>query len=161
MTMDRTIHLLFGRFDLALEPTNQIHTYKIQTYISTHLPLSGFVTFTNYNARYELPSPALLEVHATIAKVLHATGRAEQADKIQRDKDDIDCLATDGSTDVAALLSVTSDPFLLSRSLLGLFLGRYLLGPSLSSRPSGHISGMRSIRAIYDYQYVHNHIINC
>ena len=121
ITMDRGLHFHFGRFNIALEATNQEHTYRIQNYkpnrYATHaLPSSGFVTFVNHNNHHELPSPILLQVHATIARILHATGKAEQADKLLRDKDDIGVLAQDGGTDVAALLSATSLAPLSSRS---------------------------------------------
>ena len=121
ITMDRTLHFQFGRFDIALEATDQKHTYRIQNYkpnalATKFLPPSGSVTFVNHNNHHELPSPILLQVHATIARILHATGKAEQADKLLRDKDDIGVLAKDGGTDVAALLSATSLALLSSRS---------------------------------------------
>jgi hypothetical protein len=113
ITMDRNLHFYFSQFDLTLEPTDQIHTYRTRSYqpnmiYTRNLPASGFVTFTNHNTRHELPSPTLLELHAAITKILHATGKADQADMIREDKDNIGVLATDGSTNVAALLSVTS-----------------------------------------------------
>lgn len=115
LTMERLLHFPFGRFDIALEATDQVHTYRIQKYtpndlvVATLLPASGLVMFANnHGTSHELSSPALLEVHATIARILHATGKAKQVDKLQRDMGDIDFLARDGSTDVAALLSVTS-----------------------------------------------------
>lgn len=114
ITMDRALHFPFGRFDIALEATDQIHTYRIQNYtprkpaVTNLLPASGLVTFVNHSTSHELPSPALLEFHAIIARILHATGKVEQVDKLQRDKGDVGFLARDVSTDVAALLSATS-----------------------------------------------------
>jgi hypothetical protein len=37
----------------------------------------------------ELPSPAILEAHAALARVLHASGMAEQIEKFLRDQEEI------------------------------------------------------------------------
>lgn len=114
--MDRSIHSVFGRFDIAFEAVDQPNIYQIRNYrpnalISRILPASGIVTFRQYNQYYQLPNPELLSVHATIAKILHATGKAEEADKILKDKDNTGVLAKDGTTDIATLLSTTSINF--------------------------------------------------
>lgn len=124
MTMNSTLHHLFGLFIISLEATDKDNTYLIKNYKPSLMETSmlpQMATFINHDARYELPNPILLEVHAIIARILHATGKAEEADKLRRDKDDTGVLASDGSTDVTALLSVTS----LS---------------ALSSRPTGNIA---------------------
>jgi hypothetical protein len=113
ITMDRSIHNVFGRFDIAFEAVDQPNTYQIRNYrpnalFSRILPVSGIVTFRQCSQYYQLPSPELLSVHATIAKILHATGKAEEADKILKDKDNAGVLAKDGTTDIATLLSTTS-----------------------------------------------------
>ena len=38
---------------------------------------------------FELPSPAILEAHHALCKVLHASGTTEQMDKNLRDADEI------------------------------------------------------------------------
>lgn len=56
-------------------------------------------------ADFLLPSRELLEVHATIAKILHASGRADRLEKIMRDREQIGCLAPNGGTDIQSLLA--------------------------------------------------------
>ena len=108
--MNHALHHFFGRFELAFEPTEHANTYQIKNYkeraleLAILLPTSGIVEFISYNHAFELPSRTLLDVHATIARILHATGLAEQADKIIRDREQTGALARDGSTDIARLL---------------------------------------------------------
>ena len=58
------------------------------------------------HADVELPSRELLEMHATLAKILHASGMAEHIDKIMKCREEIGCLASDGSTNIQELLFV-------------------------------------------------------
>jgi len=44
------------------------------------------------------PSPDLLTLHASVAKVLQISGRGEKLEQIWRDKDELKVLATDGSS---------------------------------------------------------------
>ena len=53
-----------------------------------------------------LPSVVLLETHAAIAKILHATGMGEYIDDILQERQRIRCFAPDGSTNVQSLLMV-------------------------------------------------------
>ena len=48
----------------------------------------------------------LLEVHASIAQVLHATGMGELMDQILREREEIHHLAANGSTNLGRLLLV-------------------------------------------------------
>lgn len=70
------------------------------------LPLDGIITLTNNDTSYELPSPAILEAHAAVARILNATGMGEKIEDTLRDREELRCLATDGSTDVHSLLLV-------------------------------------------------------
>jgi hypothetical protein len=56
------------------------------------------------NSPCGLPDPVLLETHATIARIFHASGKAEHIETILRDRDETKCLAPDGSTDVGRIL---------------------------------------------------------
>jgi len=69
-------------------------------------PKDGVVKLTSHDPSVPLPSPILLGAHAAIAKVLHATGLGEAIDKIMEEREDIRCLASDGTTDVEALLLI-------------------------------------------------------
>jgi len=52
------------------------------------------------HADVELPSRVLLETHAALAKILHASGMAEYIDRIMEEREEIRCLESDGSTDI-------------------------------------------------------------
>ena len=56
------------------------------------------------HADVDLPDPVLLEMHAALAKILHASGMPEHIDDVLRKREEIRCLATDGSTNVSRLL---------------------------------------------------------
>ncbi|KAF8349100.1 hypothetical protein F5887DRAFT_879149 [Amanita rubescens] len=72
------------------------------------------VTFTSPDPSIlPYPSPQLLALHAACAKVAHLSGAGECIDEFDRDTDDLDVLATDGSSfDILthALLRSTSSP---------------------------------------------------
>lgn len=51
-----------------------------------------------------LPSREALEVHCTLAKILHASGMSEHIDKIIQEREELKCLANDGSSDAKTLL---------------------------------------------------------
>ncbi|RJE26295.1 short chain dehydrogenase [Aspergillus sclerotialis] len=51
----------------------------------------------HYNSEIELPSSILLGVHATIAKIVHASGMADVIDKTLEEIEDLCYLATDGT----------------------------------------------------------------
>ena len=70
------------------------------------LPQDGVVKLTNHDPSVPLPNPTLLGVHAAIAKVLHASGLGKTIDAIMEERENISCLASDGTTDVEALLLI-------------------------------------------------------
>ncbi|KAJ9374430.1 hypothetical protein DTO282F9_1425 [Paecilomyces variotii] len=114
MSMLAALHTEFGRLRFALESTVEENTYKIKTYprfqrgLIRDLPppnqnnerLVKFEKYSNCN----LPSRVLLDTHAVIARILHASGKAEEIDKIFQEREQIRCLAADGSTDLQRLL---------------------------------------------------------
>lgn len=61
------------------------------------------VKFESHN-NVDLPSRNLLQTHAALAKILHASGMAERIDKVMEERDDIRGLASDGSSNVQKLL---------------------------------------------------------
>ena len=56
------------------------------------------VTFTSSEGDLELPDPQLLGLHAACARVAHMSGAAEAFDKLERDVEDIEVLASDGTS---------------------------------------------------------------
>ena len=57
------------------------------------------MTFTSSDPLvYPYPSQELLKLHAACAKVAHLSGAGEYIDSLDRDADDMDVFATDGSS---------------------------------------------------------------
>jgi hypothetical protein len=70
------------------------------------------ITFTSSDpAKLPIPSPELIALHATCAKVAHLSGAGAYIDKLDGDADDLDVLAGDGgSSDVLThILSLKVD----------------------------------------------------
>ncbi|OJD12269.1 hypothetical protein ACJ73_09384 [Blastomyces percursus] len=109
MTLLGAVHTTFGKFQIAFEPVDEAHTYRLQlyrfpTFLQFHLPEPDennerVVRFTN-NANDDLPSRVLLSAHAAVAGILHATGMARTIDQIFRDREELPCLAADGCTNI-------------------------------------------------------------
>lgn len=110
ITMLDAVHTHFLEFEIAFEATETLHTYRLVIHRPNIVAISlpSHVTFASQDGRYELPNPELLEIHASIARILHASGQSWEINKILRDLDDTSMLAKDGSTDIAALLTATS-----------------------------------------------------
>ncbi|KAI9777150.1 MAG: hypothetical protein M1816_004907 [Peltula sp. TS41687] len=110
MILLRDLHLAFGSFMLAFESTGTEHTYNLKMYqfrpgvYAVVWPCNNQVTFATTDPQIPLPNPKLLEAHAAIARVLQATGMGEFIEKSLREREGIQCLASDGSTDVRSLL---------------------------------------------------------
>jgi hypothetical protein len=62
------------------------------------------------------PGPDYLAVHAAIGNILNLTARGEAIQKLIHDYDDCPLLATDGSTNLGALLSVSKLSLLATRT---------------------------------------------
>ena len=112
------LHAHFGSFKLALEPTAVDNQYKIRKFFNqtsssypwfyNYFPDGDLVTLTSHDPRYPVPHRVLLETHFLIASILHATGRGEIVELNQRKYGETGTLASDGSMDIAGLLSVTT-----------------------------------------------------
>ncbi|KAF8347441.1 hypothetical protein F5887DRAFT_31694 [Amanita rubescens] len=113
MTMQKDAHDYFDRLELWLEGTSRTATCVRTTFDSTE-EVPDEVTFTSPDPSIlPYPSPQLLALHAACAKVAHLSGAGECIDEFDRDTDDLDVLATDGSSfDILthALLRSTSSP---------------------------------------------------
>ncbi|KAJ9293521.1 hypothetical protein DTO271G3_7786 [Paecilomyces variotii] len=112
MTLNHVLHHNFGKFDVALESTETEIEYNIRQFRATSfaklfISANNQVIFTQHEPRYAMPSPELLRIHAIIAKVLHASGQAEYIDKILQDRGNTGVLATAGSSNVGAFLSMS------------------------------------------------------
>ena len=112
MILETTLHKLFGKFMIALEPTDVLNTYRIRTFgplvrgYSFYLPANRTITLRSHDGREPLPSPVLLGVHAAVAKILYATGRGETVDRSLDDYRSAGGMAEDGRTDISNLLSI-------------------------------------------------------
>ncbi|BCS23967.1 HNH endonuclease signature motif containing protein [Aspergillus puulaauensis] len=119
MMMWSPLHQEFGEFYFVFEATETLHRYRIKTFprlssvLLRHLPPDRLVTFTNHDERYSLPDPIILQIHSAIGNILHLTGRGEKIELLKRDLRDADGLASNGSTPIGDLLSVSSLSLLL------------------------------------------------
>ncbi|KAF7179812.1 hypothetical protein CNMCM7691_008863 [Aspergillus felis] len=117
MTLSLPLHTQFRRFSLALEQeTGSINQYRVKTFrgfATAHrvdLPASGTIRMTAHDG-FPLASPILLQVHCAIASILHATGEGAKIARVLRDYDATGGLASDDSTNVSQLLSLTELAF--------------------------------------------------
>ncbi|KAJ5908952.1 hypothetical protein N7495_001634 [Penicillium taxi] len=107
ITMDVAIHHLFGAFNFSLVATRIPNQYTIHLWKPQKLRLIRHitsVTFSAHGTRFPLPSPELIEIHHTVAQILHASGRAGWIRAVLDDLDDTSVLASDGSTNLTDLL---------------------------------------------------------
>lgn len=132
MIMIPILNELWGKLKLAFESTVSInlklykknfcslnqdeeHLYKIKTY--PNFPRAALRKRSHGRAEYvrfskprgnrtQLPSRILLETHAAIAQIYHASGRAETIDHILEDRESLRQLSADGSTDIQQILPV-------------------------------------------------------
>ncbi|GIJ82887.1 hypothetical protein Asppvi_001402 [Aspergillus pseudoviridinutans] len=111
----------FKAFRLTLEATSTPNHYRVKTFpdfataYRRFLPADRLVTLMSQSKRCQPPSPILLAVHAAIANILHASGREKKIRNVmQESRENWACMASDGSTDVGELLSVTSLALLAS-----------------------------------------------
>lgn len=77
------------------------------TISSRCLPEFGKVSFVHHDSRFELPSPVLLEVHASTSRVLHMTRKDCEIDGLMRKWEKTGTLAEHGSIDVEALSAIS------------------------------------------------------
>lgn len=84
-------------------PLGYITSVSTGGYQRTILPKSGTVTFRG-TTKIPAHHPVLLEAQASVARILHMTAIGEQIEKVLRDREEVSCLASDGSTEMGYLL---------------------------------------------------------
>jgi hypothetical protein len=65
---------------------------------------NDYVTFVAHDGRYPLPRPSLLNLHAAVAHIYHASDMSDDFEQILQARTQITCLALDGSTPIAQVL---------------------------------------------------------
>ncbi|KAH7889119.1 hypothetical protein F5I97DRAFT_475539 [Phlebopus sp. FC_14] len=111
MTLQKDQHDYFDRLEMYFEATKEKDCYDVTVFWSRNLTKT--VTLTSTNPQLPLPSPELLALHATCAKVARFSGASEYIDELDRDKDALKVLAAGGeSADILAhaLLGLMSRP---------------------------------------------------
>jgi hypothetical protein len=115
MMLDAVLHQEFSRFSFILEATDVPSRYRTKSfpnfvYSGYRYIIPEFVTILSHDGRYPAPSKRLLDVHAAIGNILHATGRAEVIAKMINELRGSggQALAKDGSTNVEEMLSVSA-----------------------------------------------------
>ncbi len=96
------------RIDLLIYIQNIDNRYKFVCYERQawmgRRYIRDVVTLHDHGSRIELPSRELLQLHAAIAKILNMTAAGEIIDRVLRDREDINVLAQDGSTNIEFLM---------------------------------------------------------
>jgi hypothetical protein len=96
------------------------NTYKVVTF--SKLPSgirrmgllpNDYVTFVAHDGHYPLPRPSLLNLHAAVAHIYHASGMSDDFEQILEARTQITCLAPDGSTPIAQGEGIFSTEILL------------------------------------------------
>ncbi|KDB20241.1 hypothetical protein H109_07799, partial [Trichophyton interdigitale MR816] len=111
MTLNPTAHLVFGGFDIFLEPVDsQEHTYYVKSLKSAislafGLPVTRKL-FISDDRSIEPPSPRLLALHRAIAHILFLSGAGEYINEILNDFDKTGVRA-DGTTELGQMVSWT------------------------------------------------------
>jgi len=103
-------HKHFAAFRLWFEKDAAPNTYKVNVnprYAGLTQRYHGnLVTFTDHSGSgIQLPLPEALAIHASFAKVYHASGAAGFFQNVLKDHEQLKVLAVDGSTDVTIALS--------------------------------------------------------
>ncbi|KAG7091933.1 hypothetical protein E1B28_008325 [Marasmius oreades] len=102
-TLGTGVHGLFDSLYISLEPVKgNLHTYNLHTYpanIHDRYPVPEQVRFVDHGENNtELPDPRYLQLHHVCAKVLRLSGAAEVIETFERDMEQLEVLATDGSS---------------------------------------------------------------
>lgn len=108
LTLLFEIHRACSGFQTAFEATDTPHTYRLKQYHPEAIPLSlpSTVTSQQHDSLYQLPSRELLEIHSTVAQILHDCGEADVIYSELQGYSENAVLRKDGTTDLAALLAV-------------------------------------------------------
>ncbi|KAE8408287.1 hypothetical protein BDV37DRAFT_192651 [Aspergillus pseudonomiae] len=117
ITLRNSVHTEFGKFSIALKPTDSDDTYEVKVFRRypkpdrQFLPGSGYIELKKaHDAQgLDLPNRALLECHYRLAEILNASGMAEVIERSFREWEDLkgsSChlLREDGGTDVEKFL---------------------------------------------------------
>ncbi|KAF9460298.1 hypothetical protein BDZ94DRAFT_1378022, partial [Collybia nuda] len=102
LTLLSDVHDRFERLELWFEETSTEHQYNIgaidpeEVFEFSRLPRQ--VKFETEHHNMALPSSIYLKLHAVCAKIAHLSGAGEYIEKFQRDLEQTDVLASDGSS---------------------------------------------------------------
>ncbi|CVL09111.1 uncharacterized protein FMAN_14250 [Fusarium mangiferae] len=112
LTLKIDLHRQFGNFKVFFEPTNQPHSYRIdstlrQPFRNPIFPVNR-TFFLTPERTIDPPSARLLAVHNAICQILHLSAAGNYIDSILRDLDD-GAVQSDGSTNLASLLRLRLD----------------------------------------------------
>ncbi|KAJ5332723.1 uncharacterized protein MYU51_015313 [Penicillium brevicompactum] len=114
LTLRDSVHSQFGKFTIALKPTDIENEYEVKTYkryppadIATLHPHVRFMP----NTEYEIPSRAILDTHWRMCEIFNASAMGETVEQHIRDWEELrgsGCAVVkeDGSTDLASLLEI-------------------------------------------------------
>lgn len=110
LSLSHDVHELFGEFEIFFQPVPDTpHTYRIDTFqpppvLRNFLPTTRTLTLAE-NWTIDPPSRRLLELHNSIAQILHLSAAGAYIDKVL---DDLDkrVAASDGTTELGHLVAL-------------------------------------------------------
>ncbi|KAJ5470528.1 hypothetical protein N7530_007885, partial [Penicillium desertorum] len=116
LTLRDSVHTQFGKFTIALKPTDIKNEYEVKTYKrypsadTSALPYDRRVRILP-NTEYEIPSRAILDAHRRMCEILNASAMGETIERHLRDWEELRgstsaIIREDGMTDLASLLDI-------------------------------------------------------
>jgi hypothetical protein len=100
----------------VLDELDEVYIHR--NFSSAKNPVLGAPMVVDFTSNLETvppPNPKLLALHAACARVAHMSGATEFFDKIHRDAEEMEVLASDGSS--APLLDILISPFAVIHGL--------------------------------------------
>ncbi|KAI9652424.1 MAG: hypothetical protein M1829_001653 [Trizodia sp. TS-e1964] len=106
LLLTKNFHDHFGQFDIYFDKIDKEPNTYIVRETDPEAPIPGLPRTVKFEpGNIELPSPRLLAIHKSLARMMYLTGAAENIDQQFRDGPDIN-IAADGTTDLGALITV-------------------------------------------------------
>ncbi|KAF9508042.1 hypothetical protein BS47DRAFT_1384885 [Hydnum rufescens UP504] len=104
------VNILFSLFLIYFDPTGIPHQYIVRTFYEYEFT-NRTVIFRDHSGHkgpIPLPDPDLLAVHHALAEVVHASGAAEESDRLWNEHTEFGGLEPNGSTDIETLFAMNA-----------------------------------------------------
>ncbi|EKV04523.1 hypothetical protein PDIP_86930 [Penicillium digitatum Pd1] len=116
ITLRDSVHTQFGKFTIALKPTDIENEYEVKTYKRyppadiPAIPSDRHVRLLP-NTEHEIPCPAILDAHWRMCEIFNASAMGDTIERHRRDWEELKgsgraVVREDGTTDLASLLDI-------------------------------------------------------